>query len=118
MLKKSLADVAALAAQFTHSPASDQAQAERRNESASFEEGFRNVIIDMADIEPEEDTLEADLKEDLALDSLDMIEMVMICEKEFRISIADMEWMKVRTVGEMLELVKGRLEPREAKFAA
>lgn len=50
---------------------------------------------------------EARLREDLGFDSLDQIEILMDVEKEFRIRIPDAEVEKVRTVGDIIELVDG-----------
>lgn len=50
---------------------------------------YKNVIAEQLGILPSEVLMEADFKMDLGADSLDMVEIVMACEKEFSISIPD-----------------------------
>ena len=38
-----------------------------------------------------------------------MVELVMICEKEFMISLPDHRWMRAKTVGEVEDLIRGTL---------
>lgn len=117
MMKKSITEVAALAAQFTQTTIPMKSY-NPANEQMALEDRLKNIVFDLVD-EDELNSydLEASFKEDFAMDSLDMIELVMVCEKEFRISIADMEWMKVRTVGDMEELVRTHYRPTTAQAA-
>lgn len=55
----------------------------------------------------------AHLVDDLALDSLDSVELVMSVEEEFGIEIPDEEAEKLTTVPELLQYPEGRL--RDAK---
>jgi acyl carrier protein len=45
------------------------------------------------------------LKEDLDLSSLDRMELVMVCEKEFDIEIKDEEISGIVTVGDIVNLI-------------
>lgn len=117
MMKKSLMEVAALAAQFTHSPAPRQAQSTKSTVALSPAERLKDIICNLGDIDDQDYRPEANLKDDLMLDSLDLIEMVMVCEKEFRISIADLEWMKARTVSDMLRLIESHYRPQQSQAA-
>lgn len=47
----------------------------------------------------------ASLKEDLNLDSLDLVELVMNCEREYGIMLQDHEWTGLQTIGEWLSLL-------------
>ncbi len=108
MLKKQLAEVAALAAQFTNStpPA---AATTRPTAATDFDEAFRSLLLEVADVDLIDYSPDADLREDFALDSLDLIELIMLCEKDFHMIIPDQEWMKIRTVAELRSLVRARL---------
>jgi acyl carrier protein len=119
MLKKQLADVAALAAQLTNSApsAATNPTTTRPNPVLDFDAAFRQVVLEIADADPMDYDPSADLREDLALDSLDLIEMIMVCEKEFRVLIPDREWMTIKTVGELYALVKRHLSQGQAKSA-
>ncbi|MEM9986911.1 MAG: phosphopantetheine-binding protein [Bacteroidota bacterium] len=117
-MKKNLSAVASLAAQFAQmAPKKDDPKPEKAKASQTPEEKIQAIVMDLTDIDREEYVKGADLKEDFAMDSLDMIELVMICEKEFRISIADMEWMKIRTVKELEIMILGRIAPANQKVA-
>lgn len=47
---------------------------------------------------------------DYNLDSLDIAEIVMSLEQDFKIAIEDDEYKPVSTVGEIVELVRSKLE--------
>jgi acyl carrier protein len=50
-----------------------------------------------------------DLREGLGLDSVDVVGLVMRVERQFRIRLAMEELMEVRQVGQLLELIQGKL---------
>jgi len=119
MLKKQLAEVAALAAQFTNSTPPAAAPTTRPTAATDFDEAFRSLVLEVAEIDPADYRPDADLREDLALDSLDLIELIMLCEKDFHMIIPDREWMKIRTVEELRTLVTARLaQPQLASCEA
>ena len=47
---------------------------------------------------------------DFSPDSLTIIEISMALEERFNLSIPDESWERIKTVGELLELVAGLLE--------
>jgi acyl carrier protein len=49
------------------------------------------------------------LSSDLAMDSLDKVDLMMDLEKEFGISISDDELENIQTVGQTVELVKKKI---------
>lgn len=49
---------------------------------------------------------------DYNLDSLDIAEIVMSLEQDFKIAIEDDEYKPVSTVGEIVDLVKSKLEKK------
>lgn len=74
----------------------------------SPEEGFlmdafervRKIIVDQLGVEPDRVTMEANFRDDLEADSLDLVELIMAFEEEFGGEISDEEAEKIRTVGE------------------
>ena len=69
-------------------------------------EKIKEIIADKygLDVNIIEDS--SDIREDLGFDSLDIIELVMAIEKEFDISISDDVYDKVRTFGDLVNVVK------------
>ncbi len=54
----------------------------------------------------------ASLREDLGLDSLDLVELVMNCERELGITLQDQEWICLKTYGEWEALLVTKANPR------
>lgn len=57
----------------------------------------------------DEVTDESNMRNDLHMDSLDTLEFVMECEKEYNIVISDSETETIRTVGEAIDLIVSKL---------
>ncbi len=62
------------------------------------------------DMKPEEVTSEANLKKDLEMDSLEMVELEVALEKEFNIDIKDGEITNKNCVGDVIKVVKDKLK--------
>jgi acyl carrier protein len=56
---------------------------------------------------------ETDLREGLGLDSVDVVGLVMRVERQFRIRLAMEELAEMKQVGQLLDLVLGKLAARE-----
>ena len=50
------------------------------------------------------------LKNDLGFDSLDKVELVIECEKEFKIAITNQDQEKITTVGEIVDYIEKKVE--------
>jgi acyl carrier protein len=59
-----------------------------------------------------------DLREGLGLDSVDLFSLIVDMQGHFQIKIAGDEVERVRTVGELLDLLQAKLAPREPKSSA
>ncbi len=67
---------------------------------------MKNIIINkLGLIEDDEVMYNTDIYNDLSVDSLDSVEIAMEIEKEFNIPIKDEDWEKVRTVGDIYQLI-------------
>ena len=71
-----------------------------------IEKKVTDILVDKLGVEPEEVKSEAKFREDLGGDSLDLVEVMMAVEREFRISVTDEEADHVKTVGEIFDLVE------------
>lgn len=70
---------------------------------------IREVIAEEMGIEPEAVKNESSFKGDLNVDSLDMMELLMSLEEEFRIEISDEEAEKILTVGQAIDAITAKL---------
>ena len=66
---------------------------------------IKEVIADTVSIDEAEITLDADLKEDLGIDSLDAVEISIALEEAFDISIPQEELAKFVTVQDIVDFV-------------
>ena len=72
---------------------------------------LRRILSDEFDVEPDSITLETNFYDDLAADSLDMVELALACEEECGITIEDNdESWAVSTVAELADYIESRME--------
>jgi acyl carrier protein len=76
-------------------------------------ERVKEVIVEQLGVEPEKVTAEARFREDLEADSLDQVELIMEFEDVFGGEISDEEAQQIRTVGQAVDYLQGRMEAGE-----
>ncbi len=62
-------------------------------------EDVQAIIVEVLGVDAEKVTLEADLREDLEADSLDLVELIMAFEDKFGVEIPDDDAQQLTTVG-------------------
>ena len=67
---------------------------------------IKEILKDTMDIDESKITLDAKLKEDLELDSLDSVELIMSDEEEFGIEIPDEDVMNFKTVNDIVNYIE------------
>ena len=67
---------------------------------------IKKIIVETMDIEEDKITLDAKLKDDLNLDSLDSVELIMSAEEEFGIEIPDEDVMNFKTVNDIVNYIE------------
>lgn len=67
---------------------------------------IKDFLKDTMDIDESKITLDAKLKEDLELDSLDSVELIMSAEEEFGIEIPDEDVMNFKTVNDIVNYIE------------
>jgi len=70
----------------------------------------KRVIADQLGLEEDEINEKASFLSDLGADSLDIVEMVMTLEEEFKTEISDEEAEKIQTVQEAIDYIKVKLQ--------
>lgn len=71
----------------------------------------KEIIVDQTGEEEEEVTLQANIKDDLNADSLDIFEVINELEDEFDIKIENEDG--IQTVQDLVDFVKQQLEAKE-----
>ncbi|MDX1909603.1 MAG: acyl carrier protein [Bacteroidia bacterium] len=99
---------AALASTFLDTPVHTPAPAQPAKTLREMREIIKAHILDISGAEAHAYTAKARFKEDLAMDSLDMVELVMLTERDLGVSLPDRDWVNLRTVGEIESLLEGR----------
>jgi acyl carrier protein len=67
----------------------------------------KGLIVEQLGVDEDKITLEANFREDLEADSLDLVELIMAFEEEFGGEISDEEAQEITTVGQAVDyLVK------------
>lgn len=63
---------------------------------------FVELLVEELQIDPAEITMEAELSNDLGINSIELADLVMICEEKFGIVIEDDDIRKFTTVGDVV----------------
>lgn len=65
-------------------------------------EKFVEVLVEELQIDRDEITMDAELSNDLGINSIELADLVMICEEQFGITIEDDDIRKFTTVGDVV----------------
>ena len=69
-------------------------------------EKLKNLILDFADADADSIDENTELRSDLSLNSLDIVNIAVAIESEFNINIDENRLMKMRTVGEVAKYIE------------
>ncbi len=72
-------------------------------------ETVKAVVAEQLGIDEEDITMESSFNDDLEADSLDVVELMMALEDEFKIEISDEEAGRISTIGDIVEYIKERI---------
>jgi acyl carrier protein len=73
---------------------------------ASVEERVKHIIVEQLGVDADEVKAEAHFVDDLGADSLDVVELVMALEEEFKIEIGDEDAEKITTVKQAIDYIE------------
>ncbi len=65
-------------------------------------EKFVELLVEELQVDRDEITMEADLSNDLGINSIELADLVMLCEDKFGIEINDNDIRKFTTVGDVV----------------
>ena len=69
-------------------------------------EQVRKLVAEQLNKNESEIKLESDMISDLEADSLDVVEMLMVLENEFKIQIPDEKALELKTVGDIVAFIE------------
>lgn len=69
-------------------------------------ENLKNYIVEEFNVNPDDVTLEAELVGDLGINSLELADLVYLCEEKFNISIDDEDLHNFNTVGDVVKYLE------------
>jgi acyl carrier protein len=76
---------------------------------ATVSERLRKIIVDQLGVDESEVVPSASFVEDLNADSLDLVELIMSLEEEFKLQISDEDAEKITTVQEADDYIEEHL---------
>jgi acyl carrier protein len=77
-----------------------------------LESKVRKIIADRLQVDEASVTTTASYVEDLGADSLDLVELVMAFEEEFKLEIPDQDAENMKTVGASVDYLKKKLDEK------
>lgn len=72
-------------------------------------EKVKAILCEQLDVEEDKVTLEASIVDDLGADSLDVVDLIMSLEEEFDVEIPDEDVEGMKTVGDIVKYVEGKI---------
>ena len=69
-------------------------------------ETFKNLLVDELQVVEASITLDAELSADLGINSIELADLVMLCEDKFDLSIEDEDIHKFITVGDVVSYLE------------
>ena len=76
----------------------------------ALEERVTNLVVTQLGVDAAKVAKDSSFIDDLGADSLDTVELVMAFEEEFDIEIPDDDAQKMRTISDVLEYLKDRVD--------
>jgi acyl carrier protein len=76
----------------------------------NLEEKVIKIIVEQLEVPADKVNMGASFADDLKVDSIDRLEMVVVLEEAFKIEIPDEDAEKIKTVGDAVNYIKGRVK--------
>ena len=71
-------------------------------------EQIKTLLMDEMQIDAEDITMEAELTKDLGINSIELADLVMLCEERFNIEINDEDIHKLISVGDVVKYLEAQ----------
>lgn len=73
-------------------------------------EKVKAILMEELNVEEEKITLDAELTSDLGVNSLELADLILLCEEKFSIEIDDEDLQKFITVGDVVAYLNDKVE--------
>ena len=65
-------------------------------------ETLKSILVEELQLEPDEITMESELANDLGVNSIELADLIMLCEDKFGVEIEDEDIHKFVTIGDVV----------------
>ncbi len=69
-------------------------------------ETLKNILVEELQLDADEITMESDLANDLGINSIELADLIMLCEDKFGVEIQDEDIHKFITVGDVVNYLE------------
>ena len=69
-------------------------------------ERLKNILVDELSLNADDVTMESELANDLGVNSLELADLVLVCEDEFNVEVNEEDIHKFITVGDVVEYLE------------
>ena len=69
-------------------------------------ETLKNILVEELQLDPAEITLEAELTNDLGINSIELADLIMMCEDKFGVEIEDDDIHNFVTIGDVVDYLE------------
>jgi acyl carrier protein len=73
-------------------------------------EKVKNMLVNDLQVNPDDITLEAELVSDLGINSLELADLILLCEERYGIEIQDDDLHKFITVGDIVAYLEAHIK--------
>lgn len=73
-------------------------------------EKVKELLVDELSVNPDDVTMSAELVNDLGINSLELADLVLLCEEKFDIEISDDDIHKFVTIGDIVDYLSARTD--------
>ena len=71
-------------------------------------ETLKSILVEELQLEPDEITMESELANDLGVNSIELADLIMLCEDKFGIEINDEDIHKFVTIGDVVAYLEAQ----------
>ena len=71
-------------------------------------ETLKNILVDELQLDPDEIKMESELTNDLGINSIELADLILLCEDKFDLEIADDDIQQFVTIGDVVNYLESK----------